>query len=53
MVWWDERPIEITVANASPGDAHFDTEMVEGDVRKHCLTATVDLDCDYVRWGRR
>ncbi len=49
MVWWDERPLDCTHADGSPGDVLTDTNMVESDVSKRCLTATVDLDCEYVR----
>lgn len=49
MVWWDERPIEITHADASVGNVLFGTDKVEDYIQKRCLTATVDLDCDYVR----
>jgi len=49
MTWWDERPFRSPVADVFSKFANMEQSSAESEARLPQLTATVDLDCDYVR----
>ncbi len=49
MIWWDERPARVHQAVVSSETVLLESRFVEDGAPTPSLTATVDLDCQYVR----